>query len=73
LVINPIAILLYQNFSFLPATASELAAIDLTPQKQIISSTAIPGRVDINKLMQVASPTLAGCKSKLENCLVANQ
>jgi hypothetical protein len=73
LVINPIAILLFQNFTLLPATQNELATADLTPQKRAVSSMTTPEKVNINKLMRVASPTIADCKGRLKNCPISNE
>jgi len=69
LVINPIAILLYQNCSLLPVTHSEVASRELISQKRAISSVATPEKVDINKL-KVALPTIKDCNPTLENCPV---
>lgn len=71
LVINPVAILLYQNCSFLPVTHSELASRELAPQKRVISSVTTPEKVEINKI-KVAKPTLSDCKQAQENCPVSN-
>lgn len=70
LVINPVAILLYQNCSILPVTHSELASRELVAQKRAISSVATPEKVDLNKI-KVASPSLADCNSNQENCPIS--
>lgn len=70
LVINPVAILLYQNCSFLPVAHSELASRELSPQKRMISSVAAPEKIDLNKI-QVAKPSIAECKSVHDNCPVS--
>lgn len=67
LVINPLAILLYQNCSFLPVTHGELASKELLTQKRAISSVATPERVDVNKL-KTTNSNLADCKEDKENC-----
>ncbi len=67
LVINPVAILLYQNCTFLPAAQSELASRDMLPQKRVISSMNAPEKVDLNKL-KVAKPSIADCKAGHDNC-----
>ena len=67
LVINPVAILLFQNCSFLPISHSEIASRDLMTQNRSISSIATPEKMDINKL-KVTKPTVAECNAALENC-----
>lgn len=69
LVINPVAILLYQNCTFLPVAQSELASRDMLPQKRVISSVGTPEKVDLNKL-KVAKPSVADCKAGHDNCPV---
>lgn len=71
LVINPVAILLYQNCTFLPVTQSELASREMLPQKRVISSVSTPEKVDLNKL-KVAKPTISECDSAHESCPVAD-
>lgn len=70
LVINPVAILLYQNCTFLPVSHSEIASRDMMTQKRSISSIATPEKVDINKL-KVAKPSVADCNASQENCPVS--
>jgi len=71
LVINPVAILLYQNCTFLPVAQSELASREMLLQKRVISSVATPEKVDLNKL-KVAQPSIADCKSSHEECPVSD-
>jgi len=71
LVINPIAILLYQNCTFLPVAHSELATRDSLTQSRSISSVGAPQKVDANKL-KVASPSLTDCQDSHKNCPVSN-
>lgn len=70
LVINPVAILLYQNCSIVPVTHSELASRELVAQKRVISSVATPEKVEIGKI-KVAKPTISECNSNHENCPVS--
>lgn len=72
LVINPVAILLYQNCSIVPVTHSELASRELVVQKRVISSVATPEKVEIGNKIQVAKPTTnTACNSAHENCPVS--
>lgn len=71
LVINPVAILVYQNYSLLPVTHSELASREMISQKRVISSVSTPEKVEINKLT-VEKPSIASCQSSHENCPVSN-
>jgi hypothetical protein len=71
LVINPVAILLYQNCTFLPVAQSELASRDMLPQKRVISSVSTPEKVDLSKL-KVAKPSLTDCKATHESCPVSD-
>ncbi len=68
LVINPVVILLFQNYSLVPVTQSQqLAAKGLAPQKRSISSVLSPNKVDIYKL-KVANPSIASCDSAHQHC-----
>lgn len=71
LVINPVAILVYQNYSLLPVSHSELASREMISQKRVISSVGTPEKVEINKL-QVAKPSIASCHSGHDNCPVSD-
>ncbi|HEY8271493.1 MAG TPA: hypothetical protein VIG33_11445 [Pseudobdellovibrionaceae bacterium] len=73
LVINPIAILFFQNCSFLPTTQNALASREVNPQKRFMSSLATPKKIENTQLIKVASPTIADCKSSLENCPVSEE
>lgn len=69
LVINPVAILLYQNYSLAPVSSSELASRELLKPQRSISSTAAPQQVDLNNL-KAAGPANTNCNSEIENCPV---
>lgn len=71
LVINPIAILLYQNCTFLPVAHSELTSRDTLTPSRSISSVGTPQKADANKL-KVATPSLADCQDSHKNCPVSN-
>ncbi|MGZ3742381.1 MAG: hypothetical protein ACXWRE_11540 [Pseudobdellovibrionaceae bacterium] len=71
LVINPVAILFFQNFTLLPTTQSELASREFMPQKRIISSIASPAKAKVTERTKEVSPTLADCKNNLGNCPVS--
>lgn len=71
LVINPIAILLYQNCTFLPVAHSELVVREVASQKRVISSvstaTNISTKVGIDKA-KVATPQSGTCQDAHSNC-----
>jgi len=71
LVINPVAILMYQNYSLVPVTHSELASRELVSQRRAISSVSTPEKVNINNV-PVKKTTIASCSSSHENCPVSD-
>lgn len=71
LVINPIAILLYQNLVFQPLPQGELASREISHQRRTISSVATPKQVDISS-SKVVKPSIANCDSAHQNCPVAS-
>jgi len=72
LVINPVVILLFQNYSLLPVTQSQqLAARDMAPQKRNISSVINHDRGDSYKL-KIAKPSITSCDPSHQHCPTPN-
>ncbi|MBK9324175.1 MAG: hypothetical protein IPM97_14715 [Bdellovibrionaceae bacterium] len=72
LVINPVVILLFQNYTLLPETQSQqLAARDMAPQKRSISSVLNQTSSSGYKL-KISKPNISSCNSSQQDCPAPN-